>query len=130
MSLLPQTQSKKRELTERQSAFLDALFGDAQGNPRIAGELAGYAPSSFQYVVTSLKNEIIDQAENILALHSPQAAFQLISGLEADGGTPGMNTRMDAAKEILNRVGVVKKEKVDINMQSLGGLFILPAKVE
>jgi hypothetical protein len=36
---------------------------------------------------------------------------------------------MDAAKEILNRVGVVKKEKVDINLQSLGGLFILPAKV-
>ena len=129
MNLLPPTRSKKRELTERQTAFLDALFGDAQGNPRIAGELAGYAPSSFQTVVTSLKNEIIDQAENVLALHSPQAAFQLINGLEADGGTPGMNTRMDAAKEILNRVGVVKKEKVDINMQSLGGLFILPAKV-
>ena len=73
MSLLPQTQSKKRELTERQSAFLDALFGDAQGNPRIAGELAGYAPSSFPTVISSLKNEIIDQAENVLALHSPQA---------------------------------------------------------
>ena len=130
MNLLPQTQSKKRELTERQSAFLDALFGDAQGNPRIAGELAGYAPSSFSSVVVALKNEIIDQAENVLALHSPQAAFQLINGLEADGSTPGINTRMDAAKEILNRVGVVKKDKVDINMQSLGGLFILPAKVE
>ena len=129
MSLLPQTQSKKRELTERQSAFLDALFGDAQGNPRIAGELAGYAPSSFPTVISSLKNEIIDQAENVLALHSTQAAFQLINGLEADGSTPGINTRMAAAKEILNRVGVVKKEKVDINMQSLGGLFILPAKV-
>ena len=129
MSLLPQTQSKKRELTARQSGFLDALFGDAQGNPRIAGELAGYAPSSFPTVISSLKNEIIDQAENVLALHSPQAAFQIIYGLEADASTQGINTRMDAAKEILNRVGVVKKEKVDINMQALGGLFILPAKV-
>ena len=33
--------SQKKSLTDTQEKFLDALFGEARGNPRIAGELAG-----------------------------------------------------------------------------------------
>ena len=35
---------------------------------------------------------------------------------------------MEAAKQILDRVGIVKKDKIDINAQVAHGIFILPAK--
>jgi len=35
---------------------------------------------------------------------------------------------MEAAKQILDRVGIVKREKVDINAQVAHGIFILPPK--
>ena len=48
--------------------------------------------------------------------------------LDEDGKTPGVNIRMEAAKQILDRVGLVKKEKIDINAQVAHGIFVLPAK--
>jgi hypothetical protein len=35
---------------------------------------------------------------------------------------------MEAAKQILDRIGIVKKDQLDINMKALHGIFILPAK--
>ena len=44
--------SKKevKELTEQQQSFINALFGEAQGNPKKAGEIAGYAPVSYTHL--------------------------------------------------------------------------------
>ena len=36
--------------------------------------------------------------------------------------------RLAAANSILDRVGIVKKDQLDINMKALHGIFILPAK--
>jgi len=35
---------------------------------------------------------------------------------------------MEAAKQILDRIGIVKKDQLDINMNLKHGMFILPAK--
>ena len=104
------------------------MFGEAEGNPKKAGELAGYAPSSYPNVVKALKDEIIERAEYSLALHSAKAVKGLVDALDEDGKTPGVNIRMEAAKQILDRVGLVKKDKIDINAQVAHGIFILPAK--
>ena len=117
-----------KELTKQQESFLSALFGKAEGNPKKAGELAGYAPSSYPKVIKALKDEIIERAEYSLALHSAKAVKGLVDALDEDGKTPGVNIRMEAAKQILDRVGLVKKEKIDINAQVAHGIFILPAK--
>jgi hypothetical protein len=37
---------------------------------------------------------------------------------------------MEAAKQILDRIGIAKKEKLDINLKAVHGLFILPSKDE
>jgi len=124
--LLEKIQSK--ELTTQQKTFISVLFGEAQGNPKKAGELAGYAPSSYPKVIKALKDEIIERAEYSLALHSAKAVKGLVDALDEDGKTPGVNIRMEAAKQILDRVGLVKKEKIDINAQVAHGIFILPAK--
>ena len=120
--------TQEKSLTDTQEKFLDALFGEAQGNPRIAGELAGYSEHSYPKVVRSLKTEIVSRAENYLAIHSAKAATKIVEMLEEDGTTPHANIRMEAAKQILDRIGIVKKEHMDINVKALHGIFVLPAK--
>jgi len=122
--------TQERSLTNTQEKFLDALFGEARGNPRKAGELAGYSEHSYPKVVRNLKQEIISRAENYLATHSAKAATKMVDMLDEDGTTPHANIRMEAAKQILDRIGIVRKDQIDINMKSLHGIFILPAKDE
>ena len=123
-------QTQKKSLTDSQEKFLDALFGEAKGNPKKAGELAGYSDHSYPKVVRSLKSEIVSRAEGYLATHSAKAATKMVDMLEEDGTTPHASIRLEAAKQILDRIGIAKKEKIDINMKAVHGLFILPAKEE
>ena len=123
-------QTQKKSLTDSQEKFLDALFGEAKGNPKKAGELAGYSDHSYPKVVRSLKSEIVSRAEGYLATHSAKAATKMVDMLEEDGTTPHASIRLEAAKQILDRIGIAKKEKIDINMKAIHGLFILPAKDE
>ena len=120
--------SQKKSLTESQEKFLDALFGEARGNPRVAGELAGYSDHSYPKVLRNLKTEIVSRAENYLAVHSAKAATKMVQMLDEDGTTPHASIRMEAAKQILDRIGVVKKDQLDVNMNLKHGMFILPAK--
>jgi hypothetical protein len=76
----------------------------------------------------NLKQEIVSRAENYLAVHSAKAATKIVDMLEEDGTTPHANIRMEAAKQILDRIGITKKEQVDINMKAMHGIFILPPK--
>jgi len=122
------TKTQKKSLTDSQEKFLEALFGEARGNPRRAGELAGYSEHSYPKVLRSLKTEIVSRAENYLATHSAKAATKMVEMLDEDGTTPHANIRMEAAKQILDRIGIVKKEQIDVNMKAIHGIFVLPAK--
>ena len=102
--MLP-SKKQNRELNTQQKTFIDFLFGEANGNPKKAGELAGYSEHSYPKVIKSLKDEIIERAEYSLALHSAKAVKGLINALDEDGTAPGANIRMEAAKQILDRVG-------------------------
>ena len=122
------TKTQKRNLTDMQEKFLDVLFAEAKGNPREAARLAGYSENSYTKVIRNLKKEITELAENHLSTHSAQAANRLITLLDEDGTTPQASIRLAAANSILDRVGIVKKDQLDINMKALHGIFILPAK--
>ena len=122
------TKTQKRNLTDMQEKFLDVLFGEAQGNPREAARIAGYSDHSYPKVVRNLRKEITELAENHLSTHSAKAANRLIALLDEDGTTPQASIRLAAANSILDRVGIVKKDQLDVNMKALHGIFILPAK--
>lgn len=130
-SLVPRKEHDVK-LTERQEAFLDALFGEAQGNPTEAARIAGYSEhslkNSYRYL-RDLKEEIIERATNFLALHSPKAAMALTNTLD-NPTSPGITAKITAAQTILDRVGIVKHDKIDLNTDMPIGLFILPAKRE
>ena len=122
------TKTQKRNLTDMQEKFLDVLFGEAQGNPREAARIAGYAEHSYPKVISNLKKEITELAETHLSTHSAKAATRLITLLDEDGTTPQASIRLAAANSILDRVGITKKDHLDINMKAMHGIFILPPK--
>lgn len=118
-----------KDYTEKQLAFLEALGSTAQGNIRAAMREAGYSDTTHQKeVLGPLQDEIVGLANSILARHSAQAAFGLVGVLD-DPTAMGAKNAITAATQVLDRVGVVKKEKVEVTTDT-GGLFILPPKKE
>tara|TARA_Y100000114_G_C11630688_1_gene264261 strand:+ start:162 stop:578 length:417 start_codon:yes stop_codon:yes gene_type:complete len=115
-----------RKLTDKQEKFLEHLV-DTKGNLKLSAELAGYRGNHYQ-VLKSLKEEIIDLASNVLAREAPSAAFKLVEIMHSDEAVPQANVKLQAAQTLLDRVGVIKKEKLDVNHNVTGGIFILPKK--
>ena len=123
---LQETNNKDRTLTDKQQKFLDCLI-EHNGNAKLAAKEAGYSGNHYQ-VVKSLKNEIIDLATDILANSAPQAALKMVDIMNTDMPIPQVANKLQAAQTILDRVGVVKKERVEVDHKTNGGVFILPAK--
>jgi glycerate-2-kinase len=118
----------KRKLTEQQTSFLSALATDARGDINKALDIAGYKPGASYSVINSLKDEIIDVATKILAKSAPQASTKLVEILESDDPIPQVNAKLQAAQTLLDRVGVSKRDKLDVTHSSGSGIFILPEK--
>ena len=118
---------KERELTERQKSFLDNLIHTG-GDPKKAAELAGYAEGSYTQVVKALKEEIIELASHILAQSAPKAASKLVDVMDSEEPIPQASVRLQAAQTILDRIGLGKTERVNIDHKMSGGIFILPEK--
>ncbi len=122
------TSVKNRELTPKQQSFLDNLI-ETQGDAKKAAELAGYK-SHYHHVVKTLKSEILELTQNILANSAPKAAFKLVEIMESNKPIIQANNKITAAQTLLDRVGVAKKESINVNHNHSGGIFILPDKKE
>jgi hypothetical protein len=118
--------STERKLTEKQESFLNNLI-ETKGNLKLSAELAGYAGNHYQ-VIKSLRQEIVDLASNVLAREAPSAAFKLVEVMQSENAMPQANVKLQAAQTILDRVGLGKQDKLDVNHTSGGGIFILPEK--
>jgi hypothetical protein len=117
----------KKDLTEKQEAFLEFLCGEAKGNIRSAMSLAGYSDNTkISEVVSSLRDEIVERSSLLLAMNAPKATFSMIDVLD-DPGQMGARNAVSAATQILDRTGLVKKEQIQVTTDT-GGLFILPPK--
>ena len=129
MAILPtiDKSQNKRELTEKQQSFLDHLV-DCQGDAKQAAELAGYK-SHYHHVVKTLKSEILELTQDILANAAPKAAFKLVEIMDSKKPIIQANNKLSAAQTLLDRVGVSKVDKLDVthNMNA-GGIFLMPDK--
>jgi hypothetical protein len=118
---------EKKVLTDKQKIFLDALVGEAQGNNRKAMEIAGYSPNTaVMDVVKNMKDEIIERASMVLAMNAPAAAFGMV-GVLNDPTTLGARNAVSAAKEIMDRTGLIKRDVVEVKAPE-GAMFVLPPK--
>ena len=113
-------------LTEKQQKFMAVLFEDAGGDVVTAKKLAGYSDgTATSDIIKALKDEIDDATKQYMARIAPKAAVAMGNALN-DPTELCIRYKMAAAKDLLDRAGYIKTEKV--NVESSGGLFVLPAK--
>jgi len=115
-----------RELTEKQKKLLEVLFDGAGGDIVTAKKLAGYSDAtSSTEVINSLKEEILDATSTYMARNAPKAAMAMVGALY-DPTELGIRDKMSAAKELLDRTGLVKTEKMQV--EARGGVMLMPPK--
>ena len=115
-----------RQLTGEQQAVLNVLFDEAGGNMAVAKKLAGYSEtSSPAEIVKGLKEEILEATQMYMAQNAPKAAVAMTGALY-DPTELGIRDKMSAAKELLDRVGLVKTEKMQV--EASGGVMLMPPK--
>ena len=119
--------TRKRELTEKQQSFLNHLV-ETQGDAKEAAKLAGYS-SHYHHVVKTLKSEILELTQEVLANSAPKAAFKLVEIMDSKRPIIQANNKLAAATTLLDRERVSKVDRVDVNhnVQS-GGIFLMPDK--
>jgi hypothetical protein len=117
---------ERKKLTEQQVKFLEVLFTEAGGDPVKAKLAAGYsANTATKDIITALKEEIIEATQMFLASNAPRAAMAMVSGI-VDPTELGIRDKLNAAKDLLDRAGIVKTEKVQVDAPN--GIMILPPK--
>jgi len=115
-----------RQLTAKQQVFLNVLFDEAGGNMAMAKKIAGYSEtSSTTEIVRGLKEEILEATQMYMAQNAPKAAVAMTGAL-MDPTELGIRDKMSAAKELLDRVGLVKTEKMQV--EASGGVMLMPPK--
>jgi hypothetical protein len=123
------TQDDTQKLTQKEEAFIEALIGKAKGDPYKAFELAGYGPNySVRQVLKRLQGHLPKETAAYIELNSIKAAHKIIEIL--DNPTKlGAANQISAANSILDRAGVIKKDKLEVEVTAPTALLVLPAKV-
>ena len=115
-----------KTLTEKQQRFLDVLFDEAGGDVVRAKELAGYSPNnSTTEIIKAIKEEVVEATQLYMARNAPRAAMSIVSGM-VEPTELGMKDKLTAAKDLLDRVGLVKTEQLQV--EASNGVMILPPK--
>ena len=115
-----------RELTTKQQTFLQVLFDEADGDYIKAKQLAGYSTTTTAAeVLRSVKEEVVELTKEYLAMNAPRAARAMINVLERPSEL-GNQHRLNAAKELLDRIGIHKTDRVEVS--STNGIMLLPPK--
>ncbi len=115
-----------KELTEQHKKFLEVLFDEAKGNINQARRLAGFSEGySSRQLTNYLKEEIIEATQLFIAMNAPRAALAMVDGI-LDPTELGIKEKMSAAKDLLDRAGLAKTDKIQV--EATNGVMILPAK--
>lgn len=118
---------KEKVYTDQQKLFLDSL-PVCKGDIRKAMDIAGYSSSTSEsYMINTLHEEIVEIANKLLAANSLKAAQSLVDVINTEGKQLGANNIINAAKQILDRAGVIQKD-ASVNVKVGGGVVILPLK--
>ncbi len=102
------------------------MFDEAGGNLVKAKKLAGYADAvTSKQVAEPLSEEISELTKRFIASSATKAAYSMFEVMNNPTDL-GNKEKMAAAKDVLDRGGFVKTEKVEVS--AANPLFILPQK--
>lgn len=130
--------TKKKKLTDKQEAFIKHYFDvdspKTFNNGKQSALKAGYSVNSYEWIITTMRDEIVERAKLEFAATSPRAVKQIVDSMTAahDEGEPLGRTelRFKAAQDILDRAGVTKKQEVSVESHNLHAVVILPQKTQ
>lgn len=123
---------KDNTLTAQHELFLDYLFNDpeCERNTILACEAAGYNRDYHRTLINRLQDDIISRTNTELAMAAPLAVGKLIGAMSEDGKTLKAELRFKAVESVMDRIGLAKKQQVEVTSESAIPLFILPEKKE
>lgn len=121
----------KKNLTQKQENFLTALFSNG-GNISEALKTAKYSHHSRKDVLASLKEEIAERTKVMLSGAAVKAANNIIKTMDVDVDaeipTNRLELRYRAAGDVLDRIGITKRQQIDISGEIKHGIVLLPSK--
>lgn len=121
------------EPTERQKAFMDCLFNpesETFGNVTKSKLKAGFNRNyENTHLLNNMKSLIIEACESYLAINAPKAVIGLVNVID-DPSSIGNREKLAAIKELLDRVGLVKVEKVEHKVETPAVIFLPPKNDE
>jgi|TARA_R110001592_G_scaffold221303_1_gene476078 hypothetical protein len=112
---------------DQQKLFFDLIA--AGTSVRDAAAEAEYTYRYGYELLRNYKEYLLDCVEQQLVLHAGKAAKILTDGLSSEGTDMHEKTHTTNAKDILDRVGLVKRDRLDVTVDSASGLVIIPSKV-
>ena len=132
MNIMTQSQGLvKKNLTQKQENFLTALFSNG-GNISEALKTAKYSHHSRKDVLASLKEEIAERTKVMLSGAAVKAADNIIKTMDVDVDaeipTNRLELRYRAAGDVLDRIGITKRQQIDVSGEIKLGIVLLPSK--
>lgn len=127
----------KEPESEQQKKFFEYLVeGTTDDNgvfkfntPKEAAAKAGYSQyESVYHIIRKYKDYYLNRLNEKMLLHLPKAMEVQINAMDYDGKQIGLEQRQKAAMDIMDRAGLIKKDKLEITASGGAGIFILPAK--
>jgi len=119
--------SKKIEPTEpHHLEFFDYLVEDDEVT--VAAEKAGISKRNAYKLARQYREYLLNRIEDALLFDAVRARKIISDTMTTDGTTPMADLRFKAGLQVLDRVGMAKKERLEIKVESENGLFILPGK--
>ncbi len=117
------------ELTEKQTKFIELIFlPEYIGNEQQAKLDAGYSQNTeLAHIYESVKKVIIEKSDTLLAKLLPKSFVGLEDVLD-NSAQKGAKAKLEAIWGILDRVGISKKDRLEIDVKASNGVFILPQK--
>ena len=117
----------KRPTEERQLKFFSALVANG-GNFPAAAEVSNYSKEYGYELGRKYKDYLIEQIEGHLAIIGLKASHRVAEAMDDDGTIANSHIRLKAALEVLDRIGIVKEDRMKVDIESEKGIFILPQK--
>ena len=121
----------QKNLTQKQDNFLTALFSNG-GNISEALKTAKYSHHSRKDVLASLKEEIAERTKVMLSGAAVKAADNIIKTMDVDVDaeipTNRLELRYRAAGDVLDRIGITKRQQIDVSGEIKHGIVLLPSK--
>lgn len=114
------------KLNEKQEAFLELLFDKEVSSPEEAAKLAGYTCSVASIMNSkALTKAVLERSQSFTALHAPSAIMSILNVMSKPQMRGAANA-LNAAKEILDRGGLVKKDKLEVESTQKTAIVVLP----